>query len=203
MLDAFITGFKGRRHMPIGPMSRPARFQFTLRGLLVLVTMVACVLSLARCLRDYGGLVVAIPLTIVPFSITSERLFGAFPKRQPRGLFLRYLVAIVAACFLMLNWYLGRSVTPQPIPARFPIVLGTATICSLWWFAFGWQFGIEYQGATFTWGILGINALSLVLLWRFWLAFRRRATRGNALVLATLLHCWLFWFAFPYFGELP
>jgi hypothetical protein len=37
----------------------------------------------------------------------------------------------------------------------------------------------------------------------WWFLKKRSASTWGALGFATLLHCWLFWFAFPYLGELP
>jgi hypothetical protein len=115
-----------------------------------------------------------------------------------------WLVApIPFGTFLLMNCYRLRVASSAPLPLRFAILLGIATAFSIFWFAAGWGYGIRYQGAAYTRASAAINLSFLLVLWICWLAIRRRASKMGALGFATLLHCWLFWFAFPYLGELP
>jgi hypothetical protein len=114
-----------------------------------------------------------------------------------------FVAPIPFATFLFMNLYQVRVASPAPLPMRFPVLLGMATAFSILWFAEGWGYGTRYQGAAYTLASASINVLFLHILWGWWLAIRRSASKAGALGFATLLHCWLFWFAFPYLGELP
>ncbi|MFH1919948.1 MAG: hypothetical protein ABIP48_08705 [Planctomycetota bacterium] len=107
--------------------------------------------------------------------------------------------AIAAVSFLFLNLYLGRAVKPGPLPTRFPIVLGTATILSVAWFAsMRLDPTMAYFRDVYVWGVSAINVAFVATIWTLWLLLRRQATTAQTLVLALLLHAWLFWFAFPF-----
>ncbi|MFH1923955.1 MAG: hypothetical protein ABIP48_29220 [Planctomycetota bacterium] len=107
--------------------------------------------------------------------------------------------AIAAVSFLLLNLYLGRAVKPSPLPTRFPIVLGAATILSVAWFAsIRLDPTMAYFQAWYVWGVSAINVAFVGAIWMLWLLLRRQATTAQTLALAILLHCWLFWFAFPF-----
>ncbi len=68
---------------------------------------------------------------------------------------------------------------------------------------YGWDFALEYHGQGYVWGIFIVNVLAVVLLSSLYIVRRGNASRVFLLFFATLEHCWLFWFAFPYLGELP
>jgi hypothetical protein len=117
---------------------------------------------------------------------------------------LRWLISpIPFGTFILMNSYLLRTSSAEPLPKRFPCLLGLATALSVLYFILGWKDGIRYQGASYTLASAVINAWFLLVLWTWWLAVRHRASMTAALGFATLLHSWLFWFAFPYLGELP
>lgn len=42
-----------------------------------------------------------------------------------------------------------------------------------------------------------------LVLWTMWGVLRRGSSFPWRITFGTLLHYWLFWFAFPYLGELP
>jgi hypothetical protein len=86
---------------------------------------------------------------------------------------------------------------------RFSIVLGLATAFTVLLFGFGCRFGSSYWGTSYTLAVAAINAVLVLVLWGWRFAIRKRASKESALGFATLLHCWLYWFAFPCLGELP
>lgn len=102
--------------------------------------------------------------------------------------------------FFVLNFYLGRTVGPTPVPLRFPILLAIATGFSAYSIIGDWQDGIKYQGIAYTKTIAALNFGVLVVLWGLWFAIRRNAPKPAAFALATLFHCWIFWIAFPWMG---
>jgi hypothetical protein len=134
-------------------------------------------------------------LVIAPLFLASVLVYTAEPWW--------YVAPMPFGTFLFMNFYQLRVASPAPLPMRFPILLGIATAFSIFWFAEGWAYGVRYQGTSYTLASAAINFSFLLVLWGWWLAIRRRASKAGALGSATLLHCWLFWFAFPYLGELP
>jgi hypothetical protein len=114
-----------------------------------------------------------------------------------------FVAPIPFGTFLMMNFYQLRSAGLAPLPMRFSFLLGLATAFSVYLFVGGWKYGVRYQGTTYTLASAAINLSFLLLLWGWWLAVRQRASKASTLGFATSLHCWLFWFAFPYLGELP
>jgi len=105
--------------------------------------------------------------------------------------------------FLLMNLYQLRETGSAPLRMRFSVLLVPATVLSFLYFALGWAYGVRFQGVSHTLAVGVINLLFLLVLWGWWLAIERRTSKTAALGFATLLHCWLFWFAFPYLGELP
>jgi hypothetical protein len=91
----------------------------------------------------------------------------------------------------------------KPISLSSLCLLGIGTLGSLFWLGAGWRYGLEYQGQGFTWGIIVINLVFMAILWVLWGASRRDASFSWRVNFGILLHYWLFWFAFPWLGELP
>lgn len=135
------------------------------------------------------------------------RAWAPFPMLVIMPLFMELsqtlLGLAVLGSFVALNLYVARAAQPQPIPLRFPIVLGISTALSSVWFWLLWTSGVEHYGASHVWSVLSINIVLVTLLWSLGFIFRTRATRAQLLSLAILMHCWLFWFAFPWLFELP
>jgi hypothetical protein len=114
-----------------------------------------------------------------------------------------YLAAIVTAIFsfVALHWDTARY-ERVCIPLRFVILLSFATVCSAIWLSASWSYGIQYQGPNYTWTVTLINIVCIVALWSCWFAWRRNASFSKRVGFGALLHSWLFWFAFPWLGEL-
>jgi hypothetical protein len=115
-------------------------------------------------------------------------------------MFTIILTIIPFTTFFVLNFYLGRTVGPTPVPLRFPIMLAIATGFSADWIIENWQGGIDHQGIVYTHTIAALNLGVVIILWGLWFAIRRNAPKPAALTLATLFHCWIFWIAFPWMG---
>jgi hypothetical protein len=62
---------------------------------------------------------------------------------------------------------------------------------------------VRYQGAYYTAVSAAINLSFLFVLWGWWLAKWQKTSTAGALGFAAVFHCWFFWLAFPYLGELP
>lgn len=232
-------------------MHKSDAVQYTLRGLLVLTAAVACVFGLAWWLDDYGGMVVAIPIAVVPLCLVIERVFSkpqiSCAPRTTGSYVWHHSLIVAAACiaaiaawigssagvptltsplpflvvlpllfsvpwivvmtipvatFLILNLYLGRAAMPHAIPFRFTALLSVATAFSIYWFAYAVTYSYGYHGPTYTIGITIINVSMIVALWIAWFFIRRRASYWVTLAWSLAMTCWLFWFAFPWLGEM-
>jgi hypothetical protein len=112
------------------------------------------------------------------------------------------LMVIPPVTFLILSLYLGRFADVR-LPLRFPVLLTIGTSLSFFWFAYSVRYSYGYHGPTYTVGITIINSAWILLLWALWYWIRIRARFWSALGWSLALNCWLFWFAFPWLGELP
>ncbi len=143
----------------------------------------------------------------VPTILSPLPLFVVVPLFLASALGFKELWWFVApipfVTFCMMNFYQLRVASSTPLPMRFSLILGFSTVVSIYLFAGGWEYGVRYQGAVYTLASAAINRSILLILWGWWLATWRKASKAGALGFGTLLHCWLFWFAFPYLGELP
>jgi hypothetical protein len=115
---------------------------------------------------------------------------------------LAVLIAIPMLSYLALNLPLAFSGHPRGVPVQHLVVLMVATAFSLLWLGLGWPGGVEYQGRRYVLLVVATNAATLAALWTIWFRLRGRGTPFGVLAFATLLHIWLFGWAFPYFGEL-
>ena len=89
------------------------------------------------------------------------------------------------------------------VPWRSHALLAAATGLNVIWFAFGWKFGLQYQGSTYTYAVFGINVAWIAILAASIVLGRKQNSFASNLVFHWLLFAWLGWFAFPYLGELP
>lgn len=84
------------------------------------------------------------------------------------------------------------------------MLLAILTGLSVIWFVGGWKFGMEYQGAEYTYTVCILNALSICFLGLvFATNWGKESSFGINLVLHWILFAWLAWIAFPYLGEMP
>ena len=118
------------------------------------------------------------------------------------GLPMSCLPAIPVVAFVLLHADAARRRVREPIPSISLDLLGIGTLGTAIWLVCGWQYGLEYHGASYTWGIMAINLAFIAVLWVFWIALHRDCPFPLRMVFGTLLHYWLFWFAFPWLGEL-
>ena len=83
-------------------------------------------------------------------------------------------------------------------------MLGVATALSTYWFVVGWQYGLKYQGARYTYVVCAINIVWVAALWAMFIRklWSVPSFRTN-LLLHWALFAWLGWYALPWLGELP
>lgn len=109
---------------------------------------------------------------------------------------------VAAGTFIILNMYQARAPCPAPIPTRFTVVLAATTVLSWIWLRHVVHRVTANVPLEYLWVLAAINLCWIVLLWGLWFYLRGQASRLGAMVFALLLHCWLFWHAFPTFGPL-
>lgn len=182
---------------------RPSPIQLTQNLTLMLVG--AVVASVA----GWVGLNTGVPTILSPlplFSVVPAFYLSMCPPEWSVliGACWSWLLAAVPfVTYLVLNFDFGFKVGSEPVPARFPILMAVATIASGYWIISGWGFGCSFQSVSYTKSVTLINILALLVIWVLWVAIRRSASRLATITLATLFHSWLYWFAFPWLGELP
>jgi hypothetical protein len=141
-----------------------------------------------------GLLVSGVPTVLCPF-----------PAMTVPPMFLlesRAAVFVPFVLFLVWNPQLFRGTAK--IPRRSYGLLGVATALSTYWFVVGWQYGLKYQGARYTYLVCAINVVWVAALWamltrKLW---STPSFRSN-LLLHWALFAWLGWYALPWLGELP
>jgi hypothetical protein len=178
------------------PRSRPP----LLDSVPTLINLILCASLCAMAARFACSTGVPTILSPLPFAVfVSFLLAPALGATNP----WLFSASIAFGTFLLMNFYHLDLAGPAPLRPRFACLLGLTSVLSVLYFAVGWQGGLRFQGASYTLATASINFTILIILWTWWLGLRQQASRACALLFATLLHCWLFWFAFPYLGELP
>ena len=148
-----------------------------------------------------GLLLTGVPTVLCPLpnlTVLPTVLLDAYLHRA--AVFVSLFVP--AVLFLVWNPQLLRGAAK--IPWRSYGLLGVATALSTYWFVVGWQYGLKYQGARYTYLVCAINVVWLLLLWAMFIRKLWSAPSFTAnLFLHWALFAWLGWYAFPYLGELP
>ena len=121
-------------------------------------------------------------------------------------MFIGFPFAIIAAIpvgmFFVMLWPITRN-ERGPIPMRASILFVIATALSALWHVAGWSYGVQYEGFDYTVAVEAISFGSIIGLWFLWAFTRRDPSFGWRIIFGTLLLYLLFWYAFPYLGELP
>jgi hypothetical protein len=73
---------------------------------------------------------------------------------------------------------------------------------SIGWFITTWRTGVGYEGLAHIVAVACINATAIGALWWLWSYNYRNGRFCYRIDFTTLVFCWLFWFAFPWFGPL-
>lgn len=138
------------------------------------------------------GYTVAYPTPLTPISLPSVML--AF--RSP------YLAGSLPAFgFLATAWpeLLGKPFAVSVFLTAVAIVGVLAAV----WFAYGWKYGLRFQGAGYVWCFAGLNLLVFLALLYAGGDFLDAPRGAAGLALHLGLWAWVGWFAFPYLGEWP
>lgn len=80
-------------------------------------------------------------------------------------------------------------------------IIGLLTLMTIGYFVVFIPTGLAHQGSVHVVFMIAVNVLSLGVLWWGWRVLSWPLPFRNILAMALFLSIWLFWFAFPYFGE--
>jgi hypothetical protein len=122
------------------------------------------------------------------------------------------LLAFLGAPVLLLSILFGalfyfvcrRVVSDKPrLPKIAAVALAVTTIASSAYFVGSWHYGLEYQGKSFLYACICVNAAAALGLLLILTLNYRRPTPLWALIFYFALFVWIGTYAFPYLGEGP
>lgn len=113
-----------------------------------------------------------------------------------------FLLAPFLPTALFFVWNPGLLKGQTSVPIRSVILLAVLTALTTVYFVSSWSYGLQFQGAKYTYGICAANIVWLLVLWAIFIVVRRKASFNLNLLAHFLLFAWLGWFAFPWLGEL-
>jgi hypothetical protein len=142
-----------------------------------------------------GLLLSGVPTVLTPFPTLT--ILPAFLLGRSYGL------AVLVPALLFFAWNPGLFRGQAIFPKRSIALLGILTALSGLYFTDSWKYGLQYQGARFTYAVCLLNVVWLVVLWSVVIATLRKSSFATNLLLNWVLFAWLGWYAFPYLGELP
>jgi hypothetical protein len=158
-----------------------------------------------RLLTILAGLSLFVPVLFEHLSRGNESLLYPFPALVIIPLFLglgRIAFAVPAVLFFVWNLRLFQG--GATVPKRSYVLLIGATFASAFYFIGSWKYGLEYQGTSYTHGVLTFNIIWIASLWlMFVYAWKSKPSFATNLLVHWLLFAWLAWYAFPFMGELP
>jgi hypothetical protein len=83
-------------------------------------------------------------------------------------------------------------------------LLIAATLADAFWFIDGgYRYGLQFQGPSYTHGVLALNIMWIAFLWLIVYCWKSQPRFGANLLAHWMLFAWLAWYAFPFLGELP
>ena len=146
----------------------------------------------------YVGLfLTGVPTIFCPFPVLT-----ALPALMLAQWHLEYAVILPPVLiFIFWNPQLFRS--DGKIPKRTYVLFALGAILNAVDLAMSWKWGLQYQGPTHTAIVCSINIAWIGFLGLALLRCSKKAPRfGSSLFLHWMLFAWLFWYAFPWLGEL-
>lgn len=90
---------------------------------------------------------------------------------------------------------------PRPAPLRLPILLFIFSALSVVFFTVDAYLGYNKSRSVVV-AVIWCNGVAILTLWLYWRRLRNNASRASFMLLAMLMHCWLFGMAFPKVGKM-
>ena len=116
---------------------------------------------------------------------------------------IEYAIPAVVGPLLLLAWHPRLLAGADEVPRRSSVGLVLISILTVADLAFGWQYGLKYQGKPYTMALVLLNAVAMSVAWVLLWVARKRRTFWSTLVSHAFVAGWLVWIAFPWLGELP
>jgi len=182
----------------MGPTLEPGRRIATSAVIVALV-----IVAVAGLVGSASG----VPTVLSPLpAATTLPMFGfLIAVREAASLrwVVQYAVPTVVGPCLLLAWNPSLLKAAAKVPRRSIVGLAVLSGLTVAAFAYGWAFGVKYQGHRYTFVLCVLNAAALMIAWSLlWLA-RRRDHFVTTLAAHAFVVAWLVWIAFPWLGELP
>jgi hypothetical protein len=111
-------------------------------------------------------------------------------------------VCIPAGMFLIANAFVSTKCWPRPIPLRLPVLAAIFSLLSVAYCVADWSLAVTAVGLPTLAGWYAIDLLAAALIFGLWWWWRHCASRVTVLLLALLLHSWVWTLAFPSLGGL-
>jgi len=155
-----------------------------------------------------GGLGLLIPTSMGLLITGYPTILHPFPVLTVLPAFFLASVHLwmIGATVPVINFFLWNPRLSQGqirVPKRSYVLLAVTAFLSIIWFVFGWKFGVQYQGSTYTNWVCAINVAWIAILSASIVHCQKTNSFVSNLIFHWLLFAWLGWFAFPYLGELP
>jgi len=148
---------------------------------------------------------IVLAAAVLAVSSKTPSVYSPYPLIQALLLWdgwpLWMVVGLAPLSYLALNVNLVFS-QREGLRPRYLIMLSLLTLLSILYFGLAWRGGIAYQGWIHTSLMVALNLVFSAAGWILWAKSRSSAHRTTQLLAGTLLHCWLFWAAFPFLGEI-
>jgi hypothetical protein len=116
---------------------------------------------------------------------------------------LQYISVAIPA-LLFIGWQPALFRGETKVPKRSFALFALIACLTVLYFVESWHWGLQYQGAQYTYLVCFINAIWIAsILGLFIRNLNRPPSYLSNLCLHWMLFAWLGWYAFPYLGESP
>ena len=156
-----------------------------------------------------AGALLIFPASVGLLTSGAPTLISPFPALTILPAFLLsstglyWLAVLVPSVFFWL-WNPQLFYGSTRIPVRTFVLFFACVVLTIIWFVESWNFGLQYQGARFTYITCACNGILVAFIGTLLVVFRKAAPSfWKVLAIHWLLFAWLAWGAFPYLGELP
>jgi hypothetical protein len=143
-------------------------------------------------------------LSIISVSAMEPTLWSPYPGIQTFLIasgWSRWVAAGAAPIVFTLIVLSTRPGQPRQRTWQLALAMALLTLLSAIYFLLRWPLGLQHQGAPYAFSMAIVNAAFLLAFWAVWALWRRSLTVGRSIGMSLLACGWLFWCAFPYFGE--
>ena len=113
------------------------------------------------------------------------------------------IVLLPILAFIVISYPVLCKNRIEKVPLYLHVLIGATAIFATYWFVKGFNYGLQFQGRTYVFGLLFINIAFASALIYLGMTYKKSHKWQSILLISALETIWLFAYAFPYFGELP